>query len=670
MKDAIKKQIDTLRDEIRRHDHRYYVLDDPHIADREYDVLFKRLLELEARHPEFSAPDSPTKRVGAPPALGFVNVRHGQKMFSLDNTTTFDEIKEWQARVLKGLGGAEQVDYVAELKIDGVSLNLTYLKGYLATGALRGNGEVGEDVTLNVKTIRAVPLKLLGKNPPQTLEVRGEVFMSRKDFQEMNEERRANDDPLFVNPRNASAGTLKTLDSRVVAKRRMFFFAHSLGDFKGASVTSQKEFLENAKSWGLPVNPHTRLCSCIDEVLEFCGSWQEKRATLDYEIDGIVIKVNAIAQQKKLAFTAKSPRWAVAYKFPAYQATTRVNNIAVSVGRTGVITPVAELEPVECGGVTISNATLHNFDEIKRLGIRIGDRIVLERAGDVIPKVVNVIVDARTGKEKKFETPHVCSSCGSRIVKEKEEEVAYRCVNPSCPAQIVKRLIHFASRAAMDIEGLGEAVASQLATKKCIKDFADIYALKKEDLLKLDLFRDKKAENLLEGIAASKKKPLSRLLFALGIRHVGTKVACVLAERFVTMEGLTNARREDLGSIPEIGEVIADSVAAFFQSREIQKLVQKLKKCGVRMDEPAIARQVSALTGKSFVFTGELEDFSRQQAQEIVKERGGRIPSSVSKKTDYCVAGKNPGSKFDDAKKFHVPVIDEKEFKKMLEVTL
>lgn len=665
----IKKKIEKLREEIRRHDYRYYVLDDPEIADRAYDVLFKQLVELELQHPEFIVPDSPTQRVGADPAQGFINVRHKQKMLSLDNTTTFDEIREWQKRVAKGLGGQEKSDYVAELKIDGVSLNLTYRQGSLVIGALRGNGEVGEDVTRNVKTIRAIPLKLFGGTPPETLEIRGEAFMLRKDFKAMNQERRANDEPLFVNPRNASAGTLKTLDSRIVAKRRMFFFAHSLGDFKGMRFFSQKDFLDKVSSWGLPVNPHTRFCSSIEEVVEFCKFWQEKRDTLDYEIDGVVIKVNAILQQRKLGFTSKSPRWAIAYKFPAYRATTRVKNIVVSVGRTGVLTPVAELESVECGGVTISNATLHNFDEIKRLGIKIGDRIILERAGDVIPKVVQVIADARTGQEKKFDIPKDCSSCGSRVVKEKEEEVAYRCVNPSCPAQIVKRLIHFASRAAMDIEGLGEVVACQLVTKKCVKDFADVYALKKEDLLKLDHFKDKKAENLLDGIGASKQKPLSRLLFALGIRHVGEKAAQVLAERFRTMEGLMGARREDIGSIHEIGEVIANSVVTFFQSQEAQRLMEKLKKCGVRMDEPVPVRRASVLVGKSFVFTGELESFSRTQAQGFVKERGGRVSSSVSKKTHYCVAGKNPGSKFDDAKKFNVPVIDEEGFKKMLGVT-
>ncbi len=664
----IKKEIEKLRQEIRHHDYQYYVLDNPEISDKEYDVLLKRLKELEEKNPSFVTFDSPTQRVGAEPVKGFKTVKHRRKMFSLDNSYNFEEIRDWDNRVRKGLGDNVILDYVAELKIDGVSVNLTYREGRLSSGALRGDGETGEDVTSNIKTIRAIPLLLFGNSFPNLVEIRGEVFMSSKDFENLNKERSTNDEPVFANPRNASAGTLKTLDPKIVAGRRMLFFAHSLGEFTGSGFVSQKDFLDKIKSFGLPVNPHTKLCRDIDEVIKFCAHWQEKRDSVDYEIDGIVIKVNSLDVQKQLGFTLKSPRWAIAYKFPARQATTKVKNIFASVGRTGVLTPVAELEPVECAGVTISNATLHNFDEIDRLGIRIGDRIILERAGDVIPKIVKVVTNVRTGKEKKFEIPDKCPSCSGAVSKDKEEEVAYRCVNPLCPAQLEKGLIHFASRPAMDIEGMGEAVVRQLIEKKLVKDFADIYFLKKEDFLSLELFKDKKAENLIKGISESKRRPLSRLLFGLGIRHVGEKAAEVLAEHFRTIDFLAEAKREDLCSIYEIGDVIAGSVYDFFRSKQARALVEKFKKLGVNTEQPKKRISSSFLAGKTFVFTGELETLSRIQAESMVKDLGATVASSVSKKTDYCVVGKNPGSKFLDAKKFNTATLDEKQFKKMIEV--
>lgn len=662
------KEIEKLRQEIRHHDYQYYCLDNSEISDREYDALLRQLIDLEKAHPEFASPDSPTQRVGGEPVKGFKTVRHKKKMSSLDNTYTFDEIKEWQGRLHKGLGSQERIEFVAELKIDGVSVNLTYEKGALVIGALRGDGETGEDVTTNIKTIRAIPLKLLGRDHPGMVEIRGEAFMSRKDFQAMNREREENEEPLFANPRNATAGTLKTLDPKIVAKRRLLFFAHSLGEFSAEDFSSQKDFLDRVKDWGVPVNPATKLCSTIDEVIKYCQHWQEKRNSLDYEIDGIVVKVNSLKQQKTLGSTLKSPRWAIAYKFPAQHATTQVRNITVSVGRTGVLTPVAELKPVECGGVIISNATLHNFDEIGRLGIKIGDRIILERAGDVIPKVVKVITSVRTGKEKKFSLPARCPSCGGRVVKEKEEEVAYRCINPFCPAQIEKRLIHFASRAAMDIEGMGESVVHQLVEKGMVGDFADIYFLNKEDFLKLELFKDKKADNLINGILASKKRPLSRLLFAFGIRHVGEKAAEVLANTYRTVDELMKTKIEDLSSIYEIGEVIAHSVCDFFKQKETLRVIEKLKKTGVRAEQPRQEKKASPISDKTFVFTGELESFSRSEAEGAVKELGAQVSSAVSKKTDYCVVGKNPGSKFEKAKKFNVPVLDEAEFKKLIGV--
>ncbi len=661
----IEKQIELLRRDIRQHDYQYYVLDNPQISDGEYDLLMKQLKDIERKHPGLVTLDSPTQRVSGSPVDGFKTVRHSKKMFSLDNTYTFDEIKEWEERVRKGLGG-EKTDYVAELKIDGVSVNLTYRHDELQTGALRGDGETGEDVTSNIRMIRGIPLTLSGQGHPVLLEIRGEVFMARKDFQAMNSEREEREEPLFANPRNATAGALKTLDPATVAKRHLLFFAHSLGEFTSKAFESQKAFLDKAKSWGLWVNPHAKLCSSIDEVIRYCEHWQEKRNTLGYEIDGIVVKVDPLGAQERLGVTLKSPRWAIAYKFPAQQATTRVKNISVSVGRTGVLTPVAELEPVECAGVIISNATLHNFDEIERLKIKAGDKILLERAGDVIPKVVKVIMSEHKEMGRKFHVPAHCPSCGGRVVKEKEEEVAYRCINPACPAQTEKRLLHFASRGALDIEGMGESVVHQLIEKGLVKDFADIYALKKDDFLKLELFKDKKAQNLISGIEASKQRPLSRLLFAFGIRHVGEKVAEILADKFKNIDRLAKASVSDMTSIYELGDVIAHSVCDFFQQKETARLVEKLKKAGVQTVEPQSHKIESSISGKAFVFTGELGVFSRQEAELLVKRLGARVTTSVSKSTDYVVCGKEPGSKFDNAKKLGVRILDENEFKKLI----
>lgn len=658
--------IEKLKDEIRRHDLNYYVLDNPEISDRDYDALMERLLKLERAHPQFVTPDSPTQRVGSEPAEGFETVRHKRKMFSLDNTYTVEEVREWDERVRRGLGNNEKIEYVSELKIDGVSVNLTYKDGVLKAGALRGDGETGEDVTSNIKTIRAIPLKLLGDGHPAFFEVRGEAFMSRNDFLDMNREREKNGDAPFVNPRNASAGTLKNLDPRIVAGRPLLFVAHSLGAFEGGAFISQDDFLKKVRLWGIPVNIHTRLSGSITDALEYCRHWQEQRDGIDYEIDGIVIKVNALAQQAALGYTTKSPRWAVAYKFPARQATTRVKKISSSIGRTGVLTPVADLDPVECGGVTISSATLHNFDEIARLDVRVGDKVVLERAGDVIPKIIKVVVPARTGCEKKFRVPGRCPSCGSEVAKEKEAEVAYRCLNPSCPVQIEKRLIHYASRAAMDIEGMGEAVVHQLVEKKMVQDIPDLYALTKEDLLKLEFFKDKKAENLLSAIGASRKRTLARLLYALGIRHVGEKVAEDLAERFGGLDALKEARQDELSAVYEIGEVIAASVVDFFRRKEAKILVEKLKEAGVCVVQPKKKDVSSHLSGKVFVFTGELKNFSRSEAESRVKAQGAEAGSGVTQKTDYLVVGNNPGSKYEKAKRLHVAVIDEKAFEKLL----
>lgn len=666
----IKSHIEKLRDEIRHHEYCYYVLNQPEISDKEYDELVKKLKGLEEKHPELITPDSPTQRVGGEPLEGFKQVKHKVKMLSLDNTYSFEELKDWDERVHKGLHRGEKVEYVAELKIDGVSISLTYEKGILKIGATRGDGETGEDITLDLKTIRAIPLKLLPStidHGPLTLEVRGEVYMAKKDFEKLNKERAKVGEVFFANPRNSAAGSLKLLDPKLVAERKLSCFIHSFAILEGGeAMKNQWEFLQTAKKLGLRTNPNNKLCKDLDEIIEFCKIWQGKRDLLDYEIDGIVIKVNSFAQQKSLGFTMKSPRWACAYKFPAKQATTKLKDIRVQVGRTGVITPVAELEPVECGGVTIKHATLHNFDEIERLGVKIGDRVVLERAGEVIPKIVKVVETVRTGKEKAFKIPTKCPVCGSEITKEKEEEVAYRCINPSCPAQIERGLVHFASRSAMDIEGMGEATVEQLVRNKMVKDFADIYFLTKDDLLKLQFFADKKAENLLEAIKKSKHHPLSRLLYALGIRHAGEKAAFVLAQKFGALDKIMSSKKEDFDAIHEVGSVMAESVEDFFKQEGTKKLISKLKKAGVNMSEPRKKAGVQPFSGKTFVFTGELVEFARQEAERLVRELGGNASSSVSENTDFVVAGDNPGSKYDKAKKLGVKIIDEKKFRKMV----
>jgi DNA ligase (NAD+) len=666
MTENIAKKIQELREKIRHHDYCYYVLNQPEISDKEYDDLMRQLKELEDKYPQFKTDDSPTVRVGGIVLEGFKTVRHKEKMLSLDNTYSYDELLEWQKRVYKGLGKNEKIEYVAELKIDGVSANLTYTKGNLTIGATRGDGEVGEDVTLNIKTIRAIPLLLRGKDIPDFIEVRGEVYMEKKDFLALNKEREKNGEVLFANPRNAASGSLKLLDTSLVSKRRLNFFAHSLGAYTGIDLKTHWEYLMKLKEWGIRTNPHSRLCKTFEEVIDYCKEWQEKRDSLEYDIDGVVIKVNSLSQQRTLGATLKSPRWAVAYKFPARQATTRVKDIIVQVGRTGVITPVAELEPVECGGVVISRATLHNFEEMKRLDVRIGDRVIVERAGEVIPKIVKVVESVRTGKEKEFKIPKNCPVCSTKIVKEKEEEVAFRCPNPSCPAQLERGLIHFASRLAMDIEGMGESVVKQLVERKMVKDFADIYFLKKEDLLKLELFKDKKAENLLMAIEKSKSQPLSRLIYALGIRHVGEKASFVLAQRFKTIDNLMKAKFRDLENIYEVGPVMAQSIVDFFKNDRVKSLIKKLKQAKVNMEEKITTTRTTAFTGKTVVFTGELEEFSRAEAERIVRELGGNPSSSVSKNTDFVVVGKNPGSKFQKAKELGLNIIDEKKFKEMI----
>ena len=660
-----RDEIERLRREIRRHDHFYYVVDNPRISDGEYDALLSRLKILEAAHPDLITPDSPTRRVGGKPSIAFAPVAHKIPMLSLDNAYSEAEFLDWDKRVRSSLKGAPY-ELVVEPKIDGLSCSIEYERGVFARASTRGDGETGEDVSLNVRTIRAVPLKLNMEEPPAFFEARGEVYIDKKDFESIRGEQLNQGAEPFANPRNAAAGSLRQKDPAVTAKRKLKFFAHSYGYFEGMSEPeTHLEYLEYCGKAGFPVPLISKKpCKDASEVLKLYKEYASKRFMLPYEIDGLVVKVNAHSSKKLLGFTSKSPRWAIAFKYPAQQATTTVKNVWFSVGRTGVITPVADLEPVKCGGVTISSSTLHNFDEIKRLGLKAGDKVVIERAGEVIPKVIKVVAYSRTGHERDILPPIHCPSCGSNVFKD-EEVVAYRCLNPSCPSQIQRSLLHFASRDAMNIDGLGEASVEQLTAKKLVAKFSDIYRLKKEDLLALELFKDKKAANLLAQIEASKKQPLSRLVYALGIPHIGEKSARVLAEHFKNMNALMRAGLEDLSRVSDIGPVIAKAIIDFFSEKHVRALAHELENLGVSMTEPEKAKG-SKLAGKSFVFTGELRAMSRAEAELQVRELGGKEATSVSSKTSYVVAGENPGSKHDKAKKLGVTILSEEEFLKLI----
>ncbi len=660
-----KEEIEALRAEIRRHERLYYVNDRPEISDGEFDVLMGRLKELEAAHPELAADDSPTRRVGGERSNTFAPVPHRIPMLSLDNCYSQEEFLQWHERVKKGLGG-EPFEMVVEAKIDGLSCSIEYERGRLVRASTRGDGETGEDVTLNVRTIRSVPLKLDLSRPPAAFEARGEVYMDKKDFEALREEALAAGEEPFVNPRNAAAGSLRQKDPKVTAARRLKFIAHSYGYLDGiAEPDSHWEYLNICRSLGYHISTlGTRPCRGTEEVLSMYRDYEEKRFSLPYEIDGLVIKVDSLRQRRLLGFTSKSPRWAIAFKYPAQQVTTVVKDVEFSVGRTGAVTPVAQLEPVKCGGVTISSATLHNFDEVERLGLRIGDKVVIERAGEVIPKVIKALTEARTGGEKPVRSPKTCPSCGGELFRD-EEEVALRCVNPSCPVQFKRSLLHFASRDAMNIEGFGVSSVEQLVDKGLVKGFPGIYRLRKEDLLGLELFKDKKAGNLLSQIEKSKEQPLSRLIYALGIRHIGEKNARVLAGHFRTMKAFMAAGLDELARVGDIGPVIAEAVTDFFKSQATRAMVEEMGTLGLRMDEPEKAAAGGKLEGKTFVFTGELKTLTRSEAQAMVRELGGKETSSVSAKTSYVVVGSEPGSKYDKARKLGVTTLSEEEFLKL-----
>lgn len=659
-----KKQIEQLRQKLLHHDHAYYVLAASEISDQEYDRMYRQLLDLEKQFPELVTPDSPSQRVGGTIVGGFPTVRHRTSMLSLDNTYNENEVLEWDDRLQKLLGLAEfnQYNFVVEPKVDGVSLSLVYENGKLVRGVTRGDGDSGEDITPNVRTIRSIPLRLRAPYP-KFFDVRGEVYMAKKEFAKHNSEMQKRGEETFANPRNAAAGSLRQKDPSVTADRPLRFMAHSYGTAEGLTWDTHYDFLKACAAMGLPTPAQAQRCDNIMGCMKHCRSLERERDDLEYDIDGAVIKLNLFALREKVGYTHKSPRWAVAYKFAAQQATTQVLNIIASVGRLGTITPVAKLKPVSVGGVTISNASLHNFDEIKRLDVKIGDHVVIERAGDVIPKVLKVLTEQRIKKEKAFEVPTECPVCGAPIAKEKEIEVAYRCTNSGCPAQLTRGLLHFASRDAMDIDGMGDVVVTQLVDQKLIKDIADIYGLTKRDLLKLELFAEKKADNLMAGMEKSKKRPLSRLLYGLGVRHVGEKAALVLAEKFKSLDAISQANETDLRAIHEVGPIMAQAIVEYFKLPTTQSLVRKLKRAGLTMKEEAPKyKGPQLLAGKTVVFTGELVKFSRSDAERRVRELGGNATSSVSAKTDFVVVGANPGSKFTKAKKLGVKIITEKEF--------
>ena len=660
----IEKKIEALREKIRHHEHLYYVLDNPELSDAEFDKLMQQLKNLESEHPSLVTPDSPTERVGGKPREGFVKVPHSSPMLSLDNTYNEEELRGWERRVHE-LTGRSDVDYVCELKLDGMSLALVYENGKLARGVTRGDGSVGEDVTLNVRTVRSIPLlipaaTLKKAGIPPEFEVRGELLMPTASFKKINEERERNGLPTFANPRNFTAGTVRQLDPNITAERRMDYFPYILLQNGRTYFDRHWKTLTALEAAGFKVNPNRKLVHSMDEVWSFIQQWEEKRDSLPYEIDGIVIKVDRIALQDELGFTGKAPRWAIAYKYAARAGITKLEDIRVQVGRTGKLTPVAMLAPVLIGGTTVRNATLHNMDEIERLGVKIGDWVQVERGGDVIPKVAKVIDDIDHPRgHKTFHMPENCPVCGTKVVRT-EGEVDYRCVNANCPAKLRETILHFASRGVMNIDGMGDALVTQLTERGLVKNVADIYKLKKDDLLSLERMGDKSAQNILDEIENSKKLPLERVIYGLGIRMVGERTAQFLGEHFGSMEALEQAGVEELQNVDEVGPRIAESIVEFFSIPANRKLVERLREAGLTLTGRKKERGTK-LAGKTFVLTGTLAKHTRDEAKKMIEDAGGKVTGSVSKKTDYVVAGADAGSKLDKAKELGVAVIDEQE---------
>jgi DNA ligase (NAD+) len=674
-----KKQIERLRSEIRKHDYLYYVLNQPEISDQQYDKLFADLKSLEEKYPEFITPDSPTQRVSEQPLEGFKTVRHAVPMLSMDNTYNAEELRAFDERVAKGLGRRDY-DYVVELKIDGVAISLRYEKGKLVRAATRGDGRVGDDITANVRTIKAVPLALMADKAkiPEVLEVRGEAYMPMKAFVELNKQREKAGEVSFANPRNATAGSLKLLDSKITAQRNLAFFAYATGEISQPLAKDHYEMLQIFKRLGLPINPHIKRAKDINEVIGICNGWADKRQDLPYQIDGMVVKVNRLDQREILGFTGRAPRWCISYKFAAEQAETVVESIDVQVGKGGTLTPVANLTPVFLAGTTVKRASLHNFDQMKRLDVREGDTVVIEKAGEIIPQVVEVKKECRPKGATPFKLPKKCPNCGGDVRKD-EEGVFLRCVNPHCLGQLKERIRYFAGRGQMDIEHLGEALIDQLVDSGLVKNFADIYKLTKEDLIELERMADKSAQNVIDSIEASKTRPLWRLVAGLGIRHIGREFAQMLASSFGSMKKIQDASLDQLTQVlaPDALKVKdpkkreerrkrAKSVYEYFENPRNNMVVNDLLEY-VKPEPPEKTSKTNKLAGETIVVTGSLKNFTRSEIEKAIKDNGGKVSSSVSKKTSFVVAGKDPGSKLDKAHQLQVKVIDENEFLQLLQ---
>jgi len=665
MTQDIKKRIEELRQEISLHDRLYYVENNPQISDRRYDLLFEELKQLESAHPNLVTPDSPTQRVSERPVEGFETVRHDVPMLSIDNTYNEGELREFDKRVRKGLEGAP-FDYTVDPKIDGLAISLRYEDGRLVRGATRGDGQSGDDVTANIRTIRAIPLALKDKDWPQVMDVRGEVYMPVRAFAELNAARTEAGEAEFANPRNAAAGSLKLLDARITARRKLSFFAYSVGLGSTQLADCHFDALMKLRKMGLPVNPHTQKAADIDAVLEICRTWEQKRLELDYQIDGMVIKVNRYDQQDILGTTGRSPRWCIAYKYAAEQAETTVESIAVQVGKSGILTPVTNLKPVKLAGTTVKRASLHNFDILQKLDVRVGDTVVIEKAGEIIPQVVSVKVQQRKhDAARPFEPPTECPVCGGEVRRD-ENGVYIRCINLSCPAQIRERLEYFAGKGQMDIDGVGPALIEQLTDKGLVRTFADLYRLRFDQVVQLERMGDKSAAHVIDSIEASKTRPLWRLIAGLGIRNVGAQSAQILAEEFGALEALRLATKERLETIDQIGPVMADSIYEYLHDPQNAQVIDAMLQAGVS-PEPPKQKTSEALAGMTIVVTGTLSRFTRQQIEQTIKEHGGKTASSVSKKTSFVVAGENAGSKLEKAQSLGVEVISEEDFIKRLE---
>jgi len=663
---GIKNEIEILRNELQQHDYNYYVLAQPKISDFEYDKKLKKLEELEQDHPEYITPDSPTQRVSGMPTKEFANIRHRLPMLSLANTYSEEELRDFDSRIKGLLNPGEFYEYVTELKIDGLAVSLVFENGIFAHGASRGDGVTGDDITNNLRTIKSIPLRLIHyEQVLSDIEIRGEVYMPHESFIRLNKNREEEGEQLFANPRNSAAGSLKLQDARLVAERGLDIFCYQLIDHSAPDRSaSHFEALEQLKGLGFPVNSSVRKCETIEEVLSYCHEWEEKRDTLPYEIDGVVIKVNDPLQQNRLGSTAKSPRWAISFKFKARQVKTKIEKITWQVGRTGAVTPVAELTPVHIAGTVVSRATLHNPEEIERKDIREGDSVLVEKGGDIIPKVVQVIEDERESSSKRYQIPKNCPVCQSEL-KRNEDEAALRCQNYNCEAQVVRRIEHFSSRGAMDIEGLGSAVVELLVNNNLIRDFSDLYQLEKEQISNLEGLGEKSAENLISGLDISKKQTLDRLIFALGIPYVGITAARILADHYGSMDLLLSADQVSLEQLSGIGKIMAESISNYFKREENQKILKKLRQAGVKFQGDE-RKAGDLFAGKTFVLTGMLTGLTRPEASKIIINQGGKVTSSVSKTTNFVLAGENPGSKIDKAKTLGIPVINEEEFKKMV----